>query len=300
MNEPIVCIVNQLEDFRRGCTRPDEHWADLVPADDPDARARHLANCGGCIPRPAEVGFLCRPHFLKVDLAMHAVYPFFRELDGIERAIRAETASRGKPGSQIPIPPRALALDEVASYYRRHHGDAERWVADQAGAIDAVRFARAYRAAERAHPIQETSHQVKLTRCPRCEHKTLVWHPPTYFLGHVAVRCSYRDQDGTACGFDADQTSFEKIAAIEEKPRRQRILVFAGNRAQAQQWARTAGYRPSDWTYIGSAAALDLQAGDTAGRERYFVGTFDQRRDADTIRNTLAGTDARSSKATAA
>lgn len=229
MTDRILCITHQLADEESAgggttqsvrvnpCTVLNEHYPDLIPTDNPEQRARHLARCSGCLPRPAEVGFVCMAHFNRADRAVSAYDRFRTALTGIDKAIQAESTTRGRPGSQLPIPALRLAFDELESYQASRRGrPTEQWVANEHDAADAVRFARSFEAAERAHPVAETSHKVQVTRCPRCEHKTLVWHPPTYFLGHVHVACSYRDAYGDTCGFEADQSSYEKIAAIEK------------------------------------------------------------------------------------
>jgi DNA-directed RNA polymerase subunit RPC12/RpoP len=294
VNEPIVCITNQLDDFRP-CVERDTHFTHALGVDEPDpvraARIRewHLAECAGCLPRHAEVGFLCRPCAHRVDTALRAYDPFRKALAGVDRAVQTESVTRGRPGSQLPIPPVPLSFEEIDSYRRTFGGSLDVWAATEAGAADAVRYARAMRTAERAHPTEERSHAIRITRCPRCNHRTLVWHPPTRFLGEVVVRCEYSD-GATDCGYTVDQAAYEEVAAIEERPRpitpkSDRALVFAARRLDAVDWAREHDLRPSDWIYIGSPVAL---RGMTTGhRDRHFLDGFDSRRDATAIREQL-------------
>jgi DNA-directed RNA polymerase subunit RPC12/RpoP len=309
VNEPIVCITNLLTDFR-GCVEADTHYLHALGGDEPDPvrgamiRDRHLAACHGCLPRHASVGFLCGPCAARVDTALHAYSHFVASMAGIDRAMTAEIASRGKPGSQVPIPPVPLALEEIASFHRSYRGNLQHWASDLrekrdpktgdvkliGGAPDAVRFARALRTAERQHPTEERSHDIKITRCPRCGHKTLVWHPPTRFLGDVVVQCEYADDHGQRCNFTIDQTDYETVAAIEQQPRpytapNDRMLVFARRRTDAVAWALEHDLRPSDWHYIGSERAL--RGMSTGHRDRHFLDGFNARRDAQTIRDAL-------------
>jgi len=200
----LTCITNSLPDFR-GCTIHDEHYADYG---DLEEHARH---CDGCIQRPARVGLVCGPCYNRIEDALQAAGPWFQMLEGVDTAIKRDAVRGGEPGGGVPIAPVPLTFEEVESYHRSFTGTAERWVADRHGAIDAVRFARAMSAAARNHPTAETAHRIKRTRCPLCERLTLVWNPPQYFGGHVVVACANQE-----CAFEADQASYETIAAIEK------------------------------------------------------------------------------------
>jgi hypothetical protein len=288
VNEPIACIANELPDVPP-CTVLDTHWADQVPEDDQEARERHLRDCRGCIPKRADVGFVCRSHFARIDIAAAAAKRFFATLDGVDHAIRSEAASRGKPGSQLPIPPVPLDIIVIRRHFASFTGTTERWVASKAGAADAVRFARAFRSAERNHPVAETSHEIRTTRCPRCGHRTLLWNPPTYFMGLVTVTCTYEDRDHVPCGFQSDQTSYERLADLEANPRptpaEERTLVFAKNRHQAVAWAREQELKSSAWVYIGSESTL--RGMSTRRRERIILDGFHDRADARKILDAL-------------
>lgn len=201
----LACITQQLPDFH-GCTTRDTHYGDLL-ANDPD----HANKCNGCLPRRANYGLVCNPCYGRIAEAIEESARWFELLEGVDRALQKDASgATGKPGSRVPIAPVPLTAEELRSYLRTFRGTVERWVADPAGAADAVRFARAMEAAARNHPTAETPHKIRRTRCPRCELLTLVWNPPQYFGGHVSVTC--RNDE---CGFEADQSSFEKIAAIE-------------------------------------------------------------------------------------
>lgn len=204
-DDQLTCITNQLSDFR-GCTVREVHYGDLLAGD-----SNHAETCGGCLPRQANYGLVCGPCYGRIAEAIEQSARWFELLDGVDRAVHKDAAgATGKPGSRVPIPPVPLTAEELRSYLRTFTGTVERWVADRAGASDAVRFARAMESAARNHPIAETPHKIRRTRCPRCELLTLVWNPPQYFGGHVTVAC--RNDD---CGFEADQSSYEKIAEIE-------------------------------------------------------------------------------------
>lgn len=314
MNEPIVCITNQIaaldDEQWKPCVERDMHYANALGDSEPDpvraaqVREAHLSVCTGCLPRHAAVGFLCRGCATRVETAVRAYPRLVAELTGIDRAKQAEVPTRGRPGSQLPIPPVPLMLEELASYRQSFRGNVAHWVSDLrekhdpttgevtlvGGAVDALRFARAFRTAERAHPVEEKSHEIQITRCPRCGHRSLVWHPPTRYLGEVVVQCEYRNSDGHACGYTVDQAAYEEVADMEDRPRpitppNDRALVFARRRADAVEWAREHDLRPSDWTYIGSPNAL--RGMSTGHRDRHFLDGFDARRDAAVIREHL-------------
>lgn len=200
MNRPTVCIANRTTGVR-DCTLADEHYPDCA-----------APRCRGCRPRPAKIGFVCGTCFDHIESAVRTAEQFYADRADLDRAKNTDSTGAHVFGPGIPIPPVPLSLDEVRSYHASFTGTAERWVHSQAGARDAVRFAAALAAAERAHPIAETKHEIRRTRCPRCSKRTLVWHPPQYVGGRVQILC--RDQ---TCKFEADQTSYENIADIEER-----------------------------------------------------------------------------------
>lgn len=204
--DQLACITVYM-DGERPCLRTGEHLWDALEY---DGEERHNLDCGGCQPRRAEIGLVCLTCYDRIEAALATWRQWEPMLSGVDRAIRRESARSGKPGSQVPIPPVPLAMEELRSYLRHYTGTAERWVASVAGAEDAIRFARAMPAAAEEHPTHEVPHPIARTRCPDCEKLTLVWNPPAYDGADVRVIC--RDR---SCGYEADQSSFEDIAEIE-------------------------------------------------------------------------------------
>lgn len=206
MTEPLACITvtSAMPDFRP-CTIRDEHYLDYPDMD------THLRHCNGCKPRQARVGMVCNSCYARIEEAVALAGPWFDMLKGVDHAVRRDAVGGRKQGPGVPIAPVPLTFDEIESYYRSFTGTAERWVASRQGAEDAVRFARAMHSAVKNHPTAETAHKIRRTRCQGCEQLTLVWNPPQFFGGFVLVKC--KDPE---CGWEADQTSFEKIADIEK------------------------------------------------------------------------------------
>ncbi len=189
----------------------------------PEGDETTLRTCGGCRPRPAEVGFLCARHFDDVE---HAYARWGEWRDRVarvgDRAARRDTEGRSSGATGfVPFPGWQLAVDEcdrlIASLYAMPRWDVRLWVHDEQGARDAIMFARAAERAYRDHETHERPHKIPTVRCPHCSQKTLVWLPPVYFRSEVTVTC----QDDE-CGRDLTQSAFEVIADIESRIRKER------------------------------------------------------------------------------
>ena len=223
----LMCITNQMNDTR-SCTIKDEHrivcdhwqyrWNDTHNRLEATGR-----ECTGCLPVKAKQGHLCWNCW---DNARDALggYPHLQlMLTGIDRAVQADNVGvRGQSLGYIPIPGVPLTLEELQSYRRDAPASLTDWVSSPEGAKNAVRFARAYRAAMRAHPTEEVAHKIRRTRCTSCSQLSLLWKPPSHFGDNVTVTCSNPE-----CLAELDQASFEKIAAIE-KPGLTGSAVLAG------------------------------------------------------------------------
>lgn len=197
------CLTHYLPDFTT-CYRKSQHYADC-PVD----------GCKGCVPREARFGFVCPVCFGRIEDALPSWRRMELALSGIDRAVTPETRTQGKPGSRLPLAPIPLAFEEIRSYLASYTGTAERWVADYKGAEDALRFARAVKNAEHAHPAYEEPHNLRRTRCPDCGQLTFTWHPPTMPGSPVKVRCH-----NDACGREVTRVeSIDDIAYIEALPR---------------------------------------------------------------------------------
>ncbi|MCE0510607.1 hypothetical protein LVJ59_16280 [Microbacterium sp. KKR3/1] len=104
-----------------------------------------------------------------------------------------------------------LALDECRRHLRSNPGTADQWVHAEAGAADAVHFAaaadRAYRSyrSYRSHEVEERPHRIRRVRCPECQQQ-MIWHPPAWYEGHVAVKCSNDE-----CRHVLNQDEYEEL-----------------------------------------------------------------------------------------
>lgn len=212
----LACVTNEMHDLR-SCVRRNEHvvscdgWAYRWNSE----RERYEAtgkDCRGCLPIEARHGLLCWTCWESTEDALGRVDDLIAGLERIDRAIQRDNGGiRTTTLGVIPLAPTKLAIDQINSYRRTYQGDADSWVANEIGARDAVRFSHAVRAAILSHPLEETPHKVRRTRCTKCRQLTLVWNPPAYENDHVRVVCN-----NPGCGAEIDQTSFEKVARIEE------------------------------------------------------------------------------------
>lgn len=215
----ILCVtVEQLPGIRP-CTHLGQHRVTCYthPGWAPGYRDEE---CGGCLPKKAEVGFLCWRCWGALE-HVWARWPQFSaalaELAaGNDRAVVQDTGGRGStPDGFVPFAGTYLAYDECVGFLQSRRGrPLNVWVSNAEGARDAVQFARAADAAYRTHETEERAHKVHRVRCPECRQQTLVWNPTPLFGGSVTVTCSTDE-----CGHVMDQTAFEWIAEIEETRR---------------------------------------------------------------------------------
>lgn len=212
----LMCVTNDMPDYR-SCTIKDEHQ---IVCDGWQYRWNTEKNrqeatgreCRGCLPREARHGLLCWGCWENVQHAFAEWPPFAEKIAGVERAVQRDNGGiRSSALGYVPIPGTVLAVEEIRSYLRSYSRSVDLWVASPEGAKDSIRFARAVTAAVRTHAVEEKAHKIKRTRCTECKQLTLVWRPAAREGDDVTVKCS-----NTACATVLDQSSFEKITAIEK------------------------------------------------------------------------------------
>lgn len=162
----------------------------------------------GCRSRLASRGFLCDPHFHRLEQAFAGWAEFearWRDLEGERDRVR-DTAGRSSGAlGYANFAPGALAVDEV----RRHlassvgHARLDLWVSTQAGAEDAIQFAAAAARAYEEIQVVERPYRIRRVRCPDCG-EVLVWNPPAWYETPVTVTCN-----GCARGMTQDE--FEEL-----------------------------------------------------------------------------------------
>jgi ribosomal protein S27E len=187
----LACITNTLNDFRP-CSVRDSHLPTCNGREErwSPERGQYFdtgRECSGCEPREARAGLVCRPCYARVESARAE---WTDVLSSIDRAVQ-RPGGGGKPEGYVPLPGTKLAVDEVRSYERSGLGmSIGLWLATEAGAADAVRFARSVQIALRTHQLEERPSKVTRVRCPECDRITLVWKPPHDREGHVVITCS--------------------------------------------------------------------------------------------------------------
>jgi hypothetical protein len=119
------------------------------------------------------------------------VSPWWEAVQGVDRAIQRDTGGiRTKSAPPIPIPPVALAIDELESWFRHYPGDVDLWVASEQGALEAIMFAKTALAAFRAHPVEESPSRVLRVSCSECRQNNLVRMPPGVYRDELKVCCT--------------------------------------------------------------------------------------------------------------
>lgn len=179
------------------------------------ARDVHLetctnSDCPGCFPRSADRGFLCEPHFHRVEAAYARWGEFEARVNelGLSRAVQRDNAGvRTQADGHVNLTGVFLAVDECKRHLESAggHERLEHWVSTEAGAADAIQFAAAAERAYRDHEVAERPHRIRRVRCPECQQQ-MIWHPPAWFEGHVHVKCTNEE-----CGHVIDQDEFENL-----------------------------------------------------------------------------------------
>jgi len=202
----LTCITNEIPDVR-ACTVKGEHvescdgWEYRLTTSDTGRQTTHgqFATgrpCIGCLPRRASKGFLCWPCWERLEHALAEWPRWSSMISGVDRLVQRDNAGvRTRSGGHIPLPGKTLAYNECCSYLLSRVDSTEMWVSTKLGALDAVQFTRAARAAYRAHPVEEQPRKVQRVRCPDCGQLSFIRRPPAYELAPVTVTCQ-----NDACG----------------------------------------------------------------------------------------------------
>lgn len=204
----LVCVTNIVDGFTP-CVEREKHYAVCDGFEWRRTDAGELATgrvCPGCVPKEALQGQLCWGCWESVRKAVNDSAEYMEVISGVQCLVSVAGGGGGSSEPQLPLPVTALLLDELNSYLRGFHGNADQWVETVAGATDAVKFARAFRAAVKNHPIKEAPHDIKRTRCPDCEQLTLVWFPPAHQNNDVRVSCR-----NSECDYETDQDKFAEL-----------------------------------------------------------------------------------------
>lgn len=221
----LLCITTQMHDIRT-CVQSRQHathcdgheyrWNSTRFRDEATGRL-----CKGCLPQLARQGLLCFACWEKVQTAYTDWDPFARKLVGVDRAVQRDNGGiRSSAFGHVNIPGTKLAVDEINSYLRTLTDSLAAWVSSEAGARDAVHFARAVPAAIRTHAVEEKPHQLRRLRCPDCGRLSFVRNPPAAPGADITVTCQNEACKKAIHEHDRTPTGEEKLAVIAdiEKP----------------------------------------------------------------------------------
>jgi|GEM_PF-1364297 len=169
----ILCATTERLPGIRPCTHRGQHRVTCLDHEGWAASIRP-GECGGCLPRSADRGYLCQWCYEKVDVAYIRWNDFARLVRETEG--RAVTADNGGIASSTPdgytnLPLTVLALDECERLLRSQAGRTlDAWVHTEDGARDAIMFAHAAERAYRSLEV-ETPRATLIVReeCPNCE-----------------------------------------------------------------------------------------------------------------------------------
>jgi hypothetical protein len=215
----ITCITNDPDFFPAalrgyGCTVAGEHLSTCVEG----------VRCGGCLPRRAEHGFLCRSCWEKTLDALRRVSETILHLRSIENGGNsgAERVSSSRVW-KIPVPASWLMADDLLIALGGTHipstatltqvrelvaAARSGWdhpgfvVATQGGAAAAVHLYRAVQLAFARWPEAERDRAIPAPmKCQRCLSHSLTRRSPLEYLGDIVVECE-------ACGATYDWWKF--------------------------------------------------------------------------------------------
>jgi ribosomal protein S27E len=146
--------------------------------------------------RPADRGFLCQHCYDRVIHAYEQWPRFAAALDATEgRPVQSDNGGvrSSRQLGYINLPLTLMSKLECEGYLRSLPDGAralDMWVATEAGAFDAIRFAHAAERAYRDIRVEERPSRITRVRCPNCSQLTLVRKPPEYAGAPITVPCS--------------------------------------------------------------------------------------------------------------
>jgi len=207
--------------------------------------------CTGCMPRPAGHGMLCWSCWKKVEEALSIAYDMMTHLRSIARAQQQDTSGvRTASGWVIPVPntwrmadellmliggptegfPSTANVFEVDAIAERYLDeiDPDLWVAREAGAEDAVRFAQLMQSAMAQHPMAEYAHRITNIRCPKCSLRTLLWKPPLSFEGEISIDC----QNPRCTAEPITQSDYDELSVLQ--PLQEKDAARAARKAKKE------------------------------------------------------------------
>lgn len=199
----IVCVTNDMPDAR-SCTVRGEHHSNCDGFDyrwnaDRERYEYSGRECRGCLPVEARNGHLCDRCDTQWQEASNGYGKLVKALTGVSRAVQRDNGGVASSTlGYVPLSGIEMMFDELESYRKGATPN------NLPGAMQAIRFSRAYRSAVRSHPIEEKAHRIDSTRCPHCNQLRLVWNPTEREGGAVSVKCSNPE-----CTELLDQAMFE-------------------------------------------------------------------------------------------
>lgn len=174
----------------RPCAVPGEH---RVTCPDHPGWTDPPGWCHGCLPRAADVGFLCTAHYERVEAAYLRWGPFSRLLAETEgRAVSPEAGARGSSTGHTNLPLTFLTVDECERHLAsRQDQTLHTWVHTLEGATDAILFATAAENAFRTLEVEERERRVVREKCPHCGLITVRGHLTREHAGNTIVECEW-------------------------------------------------------------------------------------------------------------
>lgn len=190
----ILCATTEHLPGIRPCTHRGQHQVRCLDHEGWAASIRP-GECGGCLPRSADRGFLCQWCWEKVDAAYMRWRDFARlvlETDGRAVSVDGGGIKGSTPDGYTNLPLTVLALDECTRLLRSLTGRTlDAWIHTEDGARDAIMFAHAAERAYRSLEVEKRELQLERVRCPKCDLFSLTANPTRQRNGTTIVECQH-------------------------------------------------------------------------------------------------------------
>lgn len=195
----ILCVATQGIDGIKPCVDRDDH---LTTCED--------TSCKGCGLRLADRGYLCYPHWKRVDEALIFWATWVEEIKKLDGAPAVSPSEMRVDSTRTDFDP-TNRVEEVKQAAERFFPAEEvetgyEWVLTEDGAREAIQFALYAERAFRAIEVVEREGTKGEVECPSCGKDKTTRIPPSWNGDELTFRC-----DTPGCGRVLDQDTFEAL-----------------------------------------------------------------------------------------
>lgn len=196
----ILCATSDNLPGIRPCTVRGEHKITCPDREVNRAIAEHLygadqipeLSCPGCLPRPADRGYLCASCMDRVESTYPKWGDFVRLLAAADGRTVTPEHGGATPQGYSNLPLTFLAFDECTRLLAsRQDRTLDVWVHTEDGARDAIMFAHAAENAYRTLQVEQRETVIVRERCPNCDYLAVRGHTTRERAGTTIVSCNW-------------------------------------------------------------------------------------------------------------